>query len=179
VPSFKSFGLAYFGVVVAALSQLGNAQVLRRIEPSSSPSEYRQIRALIAHWNASYRRMEARTLAALETVDVEIIDRFGELHRPLDVSERERFWSEGFEQIERENFGPEFTIKEIRLIRPDTGVVQVCAYYGDGIRLADGGHIPPLWEFSSYLVVKTRSVWLVAALDIHDQITPEGCAGGR
>jgi hypothetical protein len=166
VRSFKSFGLTYFGVVLAALSQLGNAQVLRRTEPLSSATEDRQIRALITRWNASYRRMEAKTLAALQTANVETIDCFGELHRPIDDSERE-------------HFAPEFTIKEIRLIRPDTGVVQVCAHYSDGIRLADGGHVPPLWEFSSYLVVKTRSVWLVAALNIHDQIPPEGCAGDR
>jgi len=163
-------------LVLAAASQPENAQVIRKTETQSVRN---QIRELIARWNDAYRRLDAKVLASLETVDVEIVDRFGQLHRPSDVSGREQLWAEGFEMIAKGSAAPESTIEQIRLISPDTASVQVCTHFSDGIRLTDGARIPPLWEINSYLIVKKRSAWLVAALNIHDQTPPEGCTSSR
>jgi hypothetical protein len=52
--------------------------------------------------------------------------------------------------------------------------IVLAASVPDGI-LAGGG-IPVVWETTSYLVVKTGGSWLVAAMNIHDQVPPEGCS---
>ena len=43
---------------------------------------------LIARWDDAYRHQDAKALARLETDDVEIVDRFGTLHRPHGIVER-------------------------------------------------------------------------------------------
>jgi hypothetical protein len=49
---------------------------------SSMAAEESAIRTLMSNWVNAYQRLDAKKLAALEDPNVEIVDRFGELHLP-------------------------------------------------------------------------------------------------
>lgn len=158
---------------LASLPLLG-AQV-HAAEPAIARREQR-VRDVIKRWSAAYRTLNAAALAALETTEVEIVDRFGESHLLRGESEKEQYWVEGFEMIARNQFAPEARIQRVRLIRVGVAMVEVCTRYPAGIELVDGSRIPMLWETTSYLVVNTGGSWLVAAMNIHDQVPPEKCS---
>jgi ketosteroid isomerase-like protein len=136
----------------------------------------RQVRALIEKWDDAYRGLNAATLASLESPDFNLVDRFGESRSPAGVAERQRLWAAGFEAIDTEAFAPTFEIRKIQFAGRSVARVLLCARYANGIVLLDGSRIPPLWESESFLVVEANGAWWVAALDIHDQTAPEGCA---
>lgn len=59
------------------------------------------IRTLISEWVEAYQDLDAKRLAAIETPDVEILDRFGELHLPSGRNENEKLWSDAFAIVSR------------------------------------------------------------------------------
>jgi hypothetical protein len=69
--------------------------------PSALASEQRAIRTLMSQWAEAYRNLDAKRLAALESAQVETVDRFGELHVPSGRTGNERLWSDAFEMVSR------------------------------------------------------------------------------
>jgi hypothetical protein len=167
---FAMIGLAVFPLLVAA----------HKISEVNTPQarDYQLVRQLIDRFNDAYRSLNANALASLETDEFNLVDRFGEFHSAVGKLHREQIWAEGFNAIDKRSFAPVFKIQQIHFARPDVARVPLCAHYGTGIALLDGSRIAPLWETESFLVVKMRGIWLVTAVDVHDQTVPEGCAGG-
>ncbi|HLK66042.1 MAG TPA: hypothetical protein VKU19_21555 [Bryobacteraceae bacterium] len=105
--------------VVISLVALASDQ-----RPSSEPKEENVVRSLISHWIEAYKALDAKRLAALETPDVQVVDRFGVLHVSSGRSDNEKLWSDSFEAVAKNAAPPIITIKGIRFLRPDLAVVQ-------------------------------------------------------
>jgi ketosteroid isomerase-like protein len=131
-----------------------------------SKSAVRPVRELIERWCAAYGDLDEKKLAALESPNIEVVDRFGELHVAKQRPDEERFWAEGFEMIHRKDFHPVCTIEEIRSTRPDVMIVHAEISYSGGIPLKGGEFIPPFSEIHTFLVSKDEAVWQIAAHDI-------------
>jgi len=127
------------------------------------------IRTLISQRVEAYQDLDAKRLAALETPDVEIVDRFGELHLPSGRNENEKLWSDAFEIVSRNTLPPTVTIDRIRFLQPDVAVVQVSWRFTEGILLVDGDRIPPFSQVDTFVVIKSQGVWLVAAHNMQEQ----------
>jgi hypothetical protein len=125
-------------------------------------SALRPVRELIERWCTAYGDLNEKELAALESPDFEIVDRFGELHVSKQRPDQERFWAEGFEMIGRDAFHPEYVIQQIRSIRPDVAVVHVEISYPGGIPLKDGDFIPAFSELHTFIVSRDEAVWRIA-----------------
>jgi ketosteroid isomerase-like protein len=126
----------------------------------------RAVHELIERWCAAYAELDEKKLAALESPNIEIVDRFGELHVAKQRRDEERFWAEGFEMIRREGFHPACAIEEIRSTRPDVMIVHAEISYPGGIPLKGGEYIPPFSEIHTFLVSKDEAVWRIAEHDI-------------
>jgi len=137
--------------------------------PSSTASEPDAIRTLISRWVEAYQDLDAKRLAALETPDVEIVDRFGKLHLPSGRNENEKLWSDAFEIVSRNTLPPTVTIDRIRFLQPDVAVVQVSWRFTEGILLVDGDRIPPFSQVDTFVVIKLQGVWLVIAHNMQEQ----------
>ena len=131
-----------------------------------SKSAVRPVRELIERWCAAYGDLDEKKLAALESTDIETVDRFGELHVANQRPDEERFWAEGFEMIRREDFHPVCTIEDIRSTRPDVMIVHAEISYAGGVPLKGGEHIPPFSEVHTFLVSRDEGVWRIAEHDI-------------
>jgi hypothetical protein len=131
-----------------------------------SNSAVRPVRQLIERWCTAYGDLNEKGLAALESPDFEIVDRFGELHVTKQRPDQERFWTEGFEMIRREDFHPEYAIEKIRSIRPDVVVVHLEISYPGGIPLKDGDYIPAFSEVHTFIVSRDEEVWRIAGHNI-------------
>jgi hypothetical protein len=127
-----------------------------------SDSALGPVRELIERWCTAYGDLNEKELAALESPDFEIVDRFGELHVSKQRPDQERFWAEGFEMIGRDAFHPEYVIQQIRSIRPDVAVVHVEISYPGGIPLKDGDFIPAFSELHTFIVSRDEVVWRIA-----------------
>ena len=135
----------------------------------SAKSEEVGIRTLLSKWMDAYRSYDAKRLAALETPDVEVVDRFGELHLPSGQVENEQLWSEAFEMISRNTTPPNARVNRIQFVRPDVAVVQMSWRFPEGILLVDGERVPAFSEVDTYVVIKSESGWLVAAHNMQEQ----------
>ena len=123
-------------------------------------------RALIERWCAAYSRLDEKELAALESPNIETVDRFGELHVAKQRTDEEHFWSEGFEMIRREDFHPICAIAELRSTRPDVVIVHADITYPGGIPLQGGDFIPAFSEIHTFIVLREEAVWRIAEHDI-------------
>ena len=110
---------------------------------SSRAIEERAIRALISEWVEAYLNLDAKLLAAL--------------------------WSDTFEAISRKSAPPTVTVEHIEFLRPEVALVQVSWQFSEGILLVDGDRIPPFSEIDTYVVTKTKDVWLVAAHNMQEK----------
>jgi uncharacterized protein (TIGR02246 family) len=162
-----SFNLIWPGIACALF--LASLVFARYHRPSSTASEQDAIRTLISRWVEAYQDLDAKRLAALETPDVEIVDRFGKLHLPSGRNENEKLWSDAFEIVSRNALLPTVTIDRIRFLRPDVAVVQVSWRFTEGILLVDGDRIPPFSQVDTFVVIKSQGVWLVAAHNMQEQ----------
>lgn len=126
-------------------------------------SEQSAIRTLNSWPVEVYQERDAKQLAALETPDVEIADRFGELHLLSGRNENEKLWSDAFEIVSRDIAPRTVAIERIRFLRRDVAVVQASRQYADGITIVDGQRTPPFSQVDAYVVIKAASVWLVPA----------------
>ncbi len=61
--------------------------------------EDRGVRDLIARWNAAYRSLDAKTLAALQTPDFEIVNRLGQWTPNASTVQNEAMWAWAFANI--------------------------------------------------------------------------------
>jgi hypothetical protein len=159
-------------LIVLAVSQFGTGQAVKK---PGELKDLRRLRETIARWNDAFRRLDAKSLAALETAEVEIVDRFGELHQLTAGCEKVAFWADGFAVIAKESTPPELAVGQIRLVGAAAATVKACTHFRNGIKLEDGARIPPLWELNSYLLLKRNGEWKIAEISIHDQTPPEGC----
>ena len=127
---------------------------------------------LIERWCAAYGRLDEKELAALESPNIEIVDRFGELHVAKQRSDEEHFWSEGFEMIRRADFHPLCHIAQIRATRSDVVIVHADISYPDGIPLQGGECIPAFSEIHTFIVLEDQAVWHIAEHDITRRALP-------
>ena len=132
----------------------------------ASKSAVRAVRELIERWCGAYGNLDEKELAALESPDIEIVDRFGEVHAAKQRPDEEHFWAEGLEMIRKEDFHPVCTVEEIRSTRPDVMIVHVEIAYSGGIPLKGGDFIPPFSEIHTFLVSRDEAVWQIAGHDI-------------
>jgi len=133
-------------------------------------SDETKVRDFIARWNAAYTEMDAKSLAALETPDFELVDRFGHWIRSQGPEFNERLWAMTFHDIYHGKPGPARNVESIRFLAPSVAVVQTRANHPDGVILDDGTRIPPFWEINTYTLIKTDVGWRVALQNIHNQI---------
>ena len=121
---------------------------------------------LASCWCSAYRSSDPGRLAALETREMEIVDRLGEWHALIGLKAREHFWEDGFDMTSRKDFRPDCTVQHVRLIGLNAAIVQVKVSYYGGIALKDGDRIPPFSEIHTLVLVKVEGTWLISAQDI-------------
>jgi hypothetical protein len=126
-------------------------------------------RQLASSWCSAYLSSSPEQLAALETGDVEIVDRFGGWHHLTGLAAREQFWKDGFDMTSRTDFRPKCTVQHVRLLGRNAAIVQVKISYDGGIAMQDGDRIPPFSEIHTLLVVKEEDTLLISAEDIVQQ----------
>jgi uncharacterized protein (TIGR02246 family) len=156
----KFLKVAWLGITAVLFL---SSSVLASHQRPSSTSEESAIRTLMSQWVEAYQHLDAKRLAALEVPDVEIVDRFGELHLPSGRDENEQLWSDSFEIVSRNTAPPTVTIDRIQFLRPDVALAQVSWQFAEGILLVDGERIPPFLQVDTYVVIKSQRVWSVAA----------------
>jgi len=123
------------------------------------------VRSLLATWFKAYQNRDAHKLTELETTDVEVVDRFGTPHR--GKSENEQLWRDTLSVISPDSEAPEVKFDDVRFLRSDVAIAEVSLQYQRGILLVDGERLPPFSEVDTFVVVKARSGWLVAAHNVH------------
>ena len=138
-------------------------------QPTSKPKGESAVRLLISRWSEAYEALDATRLVALETPDVQVVDRFGVLHRPSGRSDNEKLWSDSFEVVARNAAPPIITIEGIRFLRPDVALVQASSRFTKGISLVDGDRIPPFSQTDTFVVMKSQGRWLIAAHNMQEQ----------
>jgi ketosteroid isomerase-like protein len=142
------------------------------IHAQTASADEQGVRDFIARWNAAYTGMDAKSLAALETPDYQMVDRFGHWIRSEGPTFNENLWAMTFRDIYRGEPGPARQIENIRFLAPSVAIVQARANHPHGVTLDDGTKIPPFWEINTYTLLRTGSGWRVALLNIHNQIDP-------
>ncbi len=105
----------------------------------------------------------------LEIPEVEIVDRFGELHLPSGRNENEQLWSGAFETVSRNTVPPSVTIDHIQFLGPDVALVQSSWQFAEGILLVEGERIPPFLQTDTYVLIRSHGSWLVAMHNIQEK----------
>ena len=152
---------------VAALVTVGHATMIRA-------NDERCVRDLISKWDVAYRALDAKAMVALETSDFELVDRFGNWFPQTSREENERMWAWGFANIYQGKPGPKHTVERIRFIQPDVAIVQARAYWADVITLPDGTRVPPHGQITTFVVVKQKEGWRIAAQNVHNKMQGDG-----
>jgi ketosteroid isomerase-like protein len=147
--------------------------VLAGMRAHASAANEVEIRDFIAHWNAAYTGLDAAALAALETPDYQMVDRFGHWIQSEGPAFNQQLWAMTFRDIYHGKPGPARVIESIRFLAPQAAIVQARANHSEGATLDDGKRIPPFWEIDTYTLIKTKDGWKVTLLNIHNQINPE------
>jgi len=160
--AFALIPVVLWGALEAQLTALSGAS-------AQSHHNEEQVRDLIARWNTAYRALDSRALAALETDDYQMVDRFGEWYDSRGAAENERLWAWAFANIYRGKPGPDRHIESIRFLQPDVSIVMAKAQWGE-IKLDDGRRIPPHGEIDTFVVVRDGGAWKVSQLDIANQM---------
>ena len=124
---------------------------------------------LVSAWCSAYRGSDPKRLAALETGEFDIVDRFGDWHDLIGLKAREQFWNDGFEMTSRKDFRPECSVQHVRRIGLNAAIAQVALSYDAGIALKDDDSIPPFSEIHTMVLVKVEDAWLISAQDIVQQ----------
>jgi hypothetical protein len=150
----------------------------RATEPESlGAAEVKPLRELIGAWCSAYSDLNPKQMAALETAGVEVVDGFGDPHYFLSRNDRERFWADGFEMIEAQEFHPQCVFQHIRLLHPGVAIVQATVSYPHGIELKGGERIPTYSEIHTFVVAKNEETWLIAAHNFTRQVPPTTSKG--
>ena len=128
---------------------------------------------LASSWCSAYRSSDPERLAALETREIEIVDRFGEWHRLIGLKARVHFWEDGFNMVSLKDFRPACIVHHVRLIGLNAAVVQVKVSYDDGIALKNGDRISRFSEIHTFVLLKVQGTWLITAQNIVQQNSQE------
>ena len=128
---------------------------------------------LASSWCSAYRSSDPERLAALETREIEIVDRFGEWRHLIGLKARVHFWEDGFDVVSRRDFRPVCAVEHVRLIGLNAAVVQVKVSYDEGIALKNGDRIPRFSEIHSLVLVKVQGTWLITTQNIVQQNSQE------
>jgi len=142
------------------------------MQHAGSTTAESEIRDFIARWNAAYTGLDAAGLAALESPDYEMVDRFGHWIKSEGPAFNRRLWAITFSDIYHGKPGPARQIESIRFLTPTVALVEARANHEHGVTLDDGTRIPPFWEIDTYTLVRTSQGWRVTLLNIHNQIDP-------
>ena len=145
-------------LVVGSYGQTGRAK------------DEQKIRELIGRWDAAYRALDGKAIAALETPDFELVDRFGGYYGQTSREENERLWSWTFKNIYQGKPGPAHTIDRVRFISPETAIVTCRAFWAEPIKLPDGSVVPPHGQTTTFTVVKNKKEWQIAAQTVHNKM---------
>jgi hypothetical protein len=137
------------------------------------------LRELIGAWCSAYSDLNPKQMAALETSGVEVVDGFGDPHYFLSRNDRERFWADGFEMIEAQEFHPQCVFQHIRFLHPGVAIVQATVSYPRGIKLKGGERIPPCSEIHTFVLAKNEKTWPIAAHNFTPQVPPTTSTGAR
>ena len=140
-------------------------------------NDERKIHELIGKWDAAYRAMDGKAIAALETPYFELVDRFGDWHPFSSREENGQMWSWTFKNIYQGKPGPQHTIERIRFLNPKSAVVICKAFWAEIITLPDGTRIPPHGQTTTFTVVKNKEGWQIAAQTIHNKMPGDGPGG--
>ena len=132
-------------------------------------NDERAVREIIVKWDEAYRALDAKTIAALETPDFEIVTRFGTWYPQTAREENERMWAWLFTEIYKGKPGPKHSIDRIRFITPDVAIVQTRGCRKESVTLSDGTVIPPFGQTVTFTVVRRKEGWRIAAQNIHNQ----------
>ena len=124
---------------------------------------------LASSWCSAYGSFDAERLAALESREMEVVDRFGGWHHPIGLEAREQFWKDGIYMTSRKDFHPECTVQHVRLIGSNAAIVQVTVSYDEGIALKGGDRIAPFSEIHTLFLAKAEGRWLISAQDVVQQ----------
>jgi uncharacterized protein (TIGR02246 family) len=135
---------------------------------AGAAKDEQKIRDLIGKWDAAYRAMDGNAMAALETTDFELIDRFGDWHPQTSREENARMWNWTFKNIYQGKPGPRHTIEHIRFVGAETAIVICKAFWAEPITLPDGSIIPPHGQTTTFTVVKNKKDWQIAAQTVHN-----------
>jgi hypothetical protein len=111
-------------------------------------------------------------MAALETSDFQLIDRFGEWIQSKGQHFNEQLWDMTFKEIYKGKPGPARSVEAIRFLTPEVAIVQAHTNWGV-VTLDDGTKIPPHGEIDTFVLVRNGSEWKVNTLNIHNQMPPE------
>lgn len=159
-------------MIKRALITAALAMAVAHAQTPAAANDEQGVRDFMARWNAAYTSLDAPALAAMETPDYEMVDRFGHWIKPEGPDFNERLWAMTFKEIYHGKPGPARNIESIRFMSPDVAIVQARANHSDGVVLDDGTRIPPFWEIDTYTLIRTGDGWRVALLNIHNQIVP-------
>ena len=142
-------------------------------QPSpSSTIEQRRALQLIKRWCAGYAQLNPTRIAELQASEVEIVDRFGGLHRLSARKDQERFWAEGFDIIQAGEFHPQCDAVDVVFINPNAAVVHTKVSYPHGIRLKGGERIPPYSEIHTFVIAGNEGPWLISGHTVTKQVLP-------
>jgi len=157
------------GLLATAWLLLLASCILAGRRPNSKTIEESAVRALMSRWVEAYQHRDAKRLAALETQDVEIMDRFGQIHLPSGRDENQKLWSDEFQMMSKNTPPPAATIDGIRFLLPDVALVQASWKFPEGILLIGGERIPPFCQVDTYVVIKSQNAWFVAAHNMQEK----------
>ena len=152
---------------ILALGTIGFGQ-------KAAANDEQKVRELIGKWDAAYRALDGNAIAALETPDFEMVDRFGDWIAQTSREENARMWNWTFKNIYRGKAGPQHTIERVRFINRESAVVVCKAFWAEVITLSDGTRIPPHGQTTTFTVVKTKEDWRIAAQTFHNKMQSDG-----
>jgi uncharacterized protein (TIGR02246 family) len=164
----RTRGLNFAWLTITSVLFLSSS-VLASHQRQFPTNEESAVRALMSQWVDAYQHLDAKRIATLELPDVEVVDRFGELHLPSSRDENEQLWSDAFETVSRKTAPPTVTVDRIQFLQPDVALVQVSWQFAEGILLVDGERIPPFLQTDTYVLVRSHGSWLVAAHNIQEK----------
>ena len=127
------------------------------IATAAAINDHQEIRSFMARWNDAYTHLDTAALAAMETPDFEMVDRFGHCIKSEKPEFNQRLWAMTFNQIYHRKPRPARQIESVRFMGPRVAIVQARANHPDGVTLDDGTRIPCSGS---------------STLNIHNQMSP-------
>jgi hypothetical protein len=138
----------------------------------SSTIEERGVRQLIQRWCSAYSQLNPPKIAELQASEVEIVDRFGDLHRLSTSKDQELFWAEGFDIVQAGEFHPQCETVDVVFISPYAAMVHANVSYPHGIRLKGGERIPPYSEIHTFVIGGNEGSWLISGHIVTKRVLP-------